>query len=295
MYYTLIDTYPFLRGKLSGDRSIDELISIWEKYMSRFPDLFKLQVESYGESGADWREIAKEVVFTKLTDNLLFIEEAWLNLREAIPRAYAKFTGYWGTSLEVIFVVYVGIGCGAGWATEYQGRYAVLLGLESIAELRWHEMDDLEGLISHELAHIAHMLARGLRPKEFEKLEEDPLFLLYSEGFAMRCEHIVLGCEKWRVATDEKWLEQCKKQVSKLSSEYLRRVKAHEPVNEFFGHWLQVRGLSQTGYFLGHELVKSLEAGMDLKDAAKLPVEKVRKLSLCFLQRAQGQSQIGSR
>lgn len=39
-----------------------------------------------------------------------------------------------GLDFSITLVIYVGIGCGAGWATTYNRQPAILLGLENIAE-----------------------------------------------------------------------------------------------------------------------------------------------------------------
>ena len=287
MPYAIIDTYPSFREywERVKARSIDEQIKAWETdYMSRYPQLFKLQVEGYEDMGVDWRKIAREKVFPKLPSLLPFIEEAWRNLREVVPRAFSKFNGFWEREFNVVFVLYVGIGCGAGWATEYCERYAVLLGLENIAELGWHKARELEGLVLHELSHIAHMALRRVSPKEFEALEASPFFLLYSEGFATRCEHLILGREDWRIASDSSWLEWCRENIVFLASEYLRRVERGEPINDFYGSWLNIKGRSQTGYYLGHEFIKSLEEDMDLEEIATMSVKEVESRVKAFLE-----------
>jgi len=282
----ILDTYPSFKeswGKVKT-KSLDVLLDLWEnEYMSRYPELFELQVKSYKDLRVDWRKIAKERVFPKLLNSLQFVEESWRNLHDVIPKAYGRFKDFWRRDFDVIFVIYVGIGCGAGWATEYNKRYAILLGLENIAELRWNSKECLEGLLLHELSHIAHMVLRGLSPEEFEELEEDPLFLLYSEGFATRCEHLILGEERWRIAPSEDWLKWCKDNLSFLASEYLKRVERNESVNDFFGSWLGIEGMSQTGYYLGHEYVKSLERHMSIEEIATMNLNSIERSVKEFL------------
>ena len=262
-----------------------ELMKAWEEYYSRnYPELYRLQIECYGEADASWQEIALKHVFSRLWERLPLIQESHENIRQAVLAAHRKFEEFWSLGLEVIFVVYVGIGCGAGWATQYKGEYAVLLGLENIAELEWHSRENLEGLTLHELGHIVHMALRGLKPKDFEELESDPLFLLYSEGFAMRAEHIIVGRKTWRISPSSEWLEWCKTNIGKLACEYLNRVSKGSPVNDFYGSWLSIEGKSQTGYYLGHRFIKHLEKSMNIKEISSLDVEKVRKLALEFLE-----------
>ena len=288
MPYRIIDTYPAFKKcwRKTCSWDLDGQITAWEKeYMAEYPELFRLQVKSYAEIGIDWRSIARERIFPKLPGLLPLIEETWRKLRTIIPDVYRRFTNFWNQDFDVVFTIYVGIGCGAGWATEYMEQYAVLLGLENIAEQRWHRCRELEGLLAHELSHIAHMVLRGSTAEEFEKLEANPLFLLYSEGFAMRGEHHLTG-ERWRIASDAAWLKWCRENMGLLALEYLRRVDKGVYVNDFFGSWLEVEGRSQTGYFLGHELVKSLEETLSLREIALLDTEEVMRRTREFLENA---------
>ncbi len=278
MAYSVIDTYDDFRACLNSisGKDVKSIHEAWEAYMSKYPELLKLQLESYEGLGVDWRSLAEERVFPKLPDLLPLMEEAYHNLEAVIPRAYGRLRAFWGLDPDVLFVIYVGIGCGAGWATEYAGHYAVLLGLESIAELGWHDPGSLEGLVLHELSHIVHMYLRGETPREFEEAEKDPLFLLYSEGFAMRCEHLMLGEERWRIASHSSWLELCRKNAPLLAAEYLRRVREGLPVNDFYGSWLSVQGISQVGYYLGHEVVRLLERELSLRELATLGLDEIK-------------------
>jgi len=265
--WELVDTYPDFRRELSGD-----LVSAWLRYMSRHPELLELQLEDLGPKWRGELERAMRVV----SERLELVEAVWAATRRAIPRAFERIEEVWGPGPRVVVVLYVGAGCGAGWATEYTGRYAVLVGLETVAELGWHGEADVEGLLVHELAHVAHMDARGLRPREFEELEGDPLFLLYSEGFATRCERLAVTGGEWRVASSPSWAEWCERNLSLLASEYLRRVRSGEPVSDFFGHRLSVFGVSQPGYYLGHEVVRELERRLGLREVATMGLSEVR-------------------
>ena len=256
-------------------------LEVWlKKYMSKYPELLRLQVECY--EGANWRSIAVERVFSRIEELMPAIAVAHRNSLRATREAYYLVSEFWGGAFDVVFVIYVGIGCGAGWATEYGGKYAVLLGLEMIAELGWQSLKKLRGLAVHELSHVVHMALRGLSPRDFEALEKDPYFLLYSEGFATRCEHIILG-EMWRIAPDPSWVKWCRDNLSLLASEYLSRASKGEPVNDFYGSWLSIKGRSQTGYFLGHEFIRNLESEMGIREIARLAVKSVREKAQNFL------------
>jgi len=120
----------------------------------------------------------------------------------------------------------------------------------------------------------------------FVQAERDPLFELYSEGFAQRCEHIILGADTWHQAQDDSWLRWCFEHKAWLAGEYLRRCREGVPVNEFFGSWFDIQGKRQTGYFLGHELVRWLQRDSQMKTIATLPVEEVRRRTIEYLRLA---------
>jgi hypothetical protein len=43
-----------------------------------------------------------------------------------------------------------------------------------------------------------------------------------------------------------------------LAGAYLKAVEAGRPLQPFFGSWYDLQGYKQTGYYLGHEVVKLL-------------------------------------
>jgi hypothetical protein len=68
----------------------------------------------------------------------------------------------------------------------------------------------------------------------------------------------------------EGWLRWCQENRDWLASEFLRAVGEEESVRRFFGSWYEIKGWSQSGYFLGCELIKRLEQRMELKEIALL-------------------------
>ena len=187
----------------------------------------------------------------------------------------------WVWGVGVIAVIYVGIGCGAGWATRYQRAPAILFGLENIAECGWTLPPVLAGLVAHEIGHLVHS---HWRAKAGKPEGAGPWWDLYTEGFAQRCEHTILGKETWHMRSgdndDDDGLDWCRPHMPWLSAEFLRRVDAGESVRPFFGSWLELRGRKQCGYFLGHELIRELEGCMDLREIALLEDVDTRFRSL---------------
>jgi len=182
----------------------------------------------------------------------------------------------------ITFVLYVGIGCGAGWATQFEGSPACLLGLEKIAELGWDSQDRLRELVSHEVGHLIHMKWRD-DPDGFEGYEEDPFFVLYSEGFAKRCEYLISGTETWNQAGEADWVDWCRENKAWLAREYLNRTDKKQPVNDFFGDWLDVGGRTQTGYSLGLAFIRWLEESYNTRQIAMLGLEALREEARRYL------------
>ena len=170
----------------------------------------------------------------------------------------------------MIFVIYVGIGCGAGWGTQFQGSPAVLFGLENIAECGWSQLPSITGLVAHEIGHLMH---GHLRTEHEKAAETGSWWQLYEEGFAQRCKHIILGKSSWHMKGEiygKDWSGWCHRHESWLAAEFLRRVDQGESVRSFFGSWFEIHGRRQCGYYLGHELIKRLEARMSFVEIALL-------------------------
>ena len=135
--------------------------------------------------------------------------------------------------------------------------------------------------MAHELGHLAHF---GWREQDNLPSEDSPWWQLYTEGFAQRCEGLILGRSSWhmqKATSDRHWQAWCQENLGWLASEFLRRVDQDEDMRPFFGSWYDLRGHKQTGYFLGHEIIKVLQKQMSLQKIAKLTnIESYLKLLL---------------
>ena len=269
----IIDTFPaFLTFWTEHQQERIALqIEAWAaQYMAQWPELLDKQLEDYASQNVDWRQIAQEKVFPFLAGRLPAMRVAHGNLLESCEPIYFVAQAVLGFESDVTFVIYVGIGCGAGWVTSFHDSPAVLFGLENIAECGWSQPCSITGLIAHEIGHLVHehWRARCGKATGFGSWWD-----LYTEGFAQRCEHVVLGRDTWHESTginDDDWLNWCQEHKGWLAAEFLRVVDAGESVRPFFGSWFDLCGRRQCGYFLGHEVIEKLEAGLSLKEIALL-------------------------
>jgi len=267
----LLDTFPvFLEWwEQAAGQPVEEQIEGWAtEYMARWPVLLATQTGDYVSQGLDWRQVARERVFPYLAERLPAMREAYQNLREVCGPFYLRAQEVLGFGEPVIFVLYVGIGCGAGWATSLNGEPAILFGLENIAECGWSRREAIEGLVAHEMGHVVHQCWRAQARKI---AGSGSWWQLYEEGFAQYCEALLLGSENWHQAVNcEGWLEWCRAHRAWLAAEFLRTVETGQPVWAFFGSWFEIEGMKETGYFLGYEVVRELAKRLDVRAIALL-------------------------
>jgi len=276
---TIVDTFPQFVSfwDRARDQSLEAQIELWTTgYMAHWPELLAKQQDDYAGQGLDWRTVAREHVFPFFSERLPAMAEARNDLLACIEPAYHSAPDALGLDFNVVFVIYVGIGCGAGWATELGGVPACLFGLENIAEGGWSGQETLAQMTAHEVGHLVHHQWRARQGLTIR--EDTPLWQLYEEGFAQRCEHIVAGQDTWHMQGNQAgWLAWCDEHKAWLAAEFLAAVDRGRPVNPFFGSWHDVKGWRQTGYFLGHEIVQGWQADMSLREIALLPDDEVRR------------------
>ena len=267
--------------------TFSEFLSYWEKcknlpikeqiegwaceYMSMWPDLLEIQQKDYTNISEDWREIALDRVFPFLHSRMNSMKEAHKNLIEFIrPLHKSAMEIFRISEFDVLYVIYVGIGCGAGWVTKLRDSQAILFGLEMIAECNWIESDSLKGLIAHEIGHAIHGILR--QDSELNQ-EKGPWWQLYTEGYAKRCEHMIMGRNSWHEGggiTASDWLDWCTENKGMLAERFLQHVEKEADVRAFFGSWFDIQGYKQCGYYLGHEVILDLEQDCDIRKLAVL-------------------------
>jgi len=285
----IIDTFPvFVRfwEKAQGE-SLETQVELWlTDYMSQWPELLAKQQKNYAEQGVEWRAVARERVFPSLAERLPLMIEARQGLLGCIEPVHQRSEKTLGLDFDVVFVIYVGIGCGAGWATFLLGLPACLFGLENIAECGWVGQETLAALTAHEVGHLLHQQWRSIGGLTSGK---GPFWQLYEEGFAQRCEHIIMGRKTWHQENHQKkWLMWCDENRAWLAVEFLRAADQGKSARPFFGSWYDIEGRRQCGYFLGHEVIREWQGEIDLKDIALLSWEEVQRRARNSLEKIAG-------
>jgi hypothetical protein len=270
---SIVDTIPSFLASVQASQpaTVDQWLTCWkERYMSQWPALYEMVVTDYTQQGDDWRQIARERVFPGMNAKLVAMESAYKNLIGMIESIEQRARQKFGYSGDVAYLLYVGLGNGAGWVTRYDGHLAVLFGLEGIVDSGFDETKRLEGLVAHELGHVLH---HSWREDGDLTLGSGPWWQLYEEGFAQFCESEILNTDSYHMrdsSLGNDWLAWCQEHLAWLASEFMRLADQGQSVRPFFGSWYDVSGRKQTGYFLGRQVINHLNRSMPLATIALL-------------------------
>ena len=278
---TFDDFYQLFKDHL--DENVEDLIIRWEQYIANYPELEIKCKTDYSEFGYDWVEIAKTKVFnrTKLDFNLMkIIHNKMKTLIESILLASKKtfHVEHFGN-----IILYCGLGNGAGWVDTYQGKRAILFGLEKISELNISQDEDLKSLIAHELCHVIHFELRGTDCLEGELTSyHQGIWQLYTEGFAQYYQSRLL--EQSDDYRGSEWLSKCEFLYDDLKELFLEGL-IHEEIGiqQFFGDWFEVLGVQDAGYFLGAKMIDELSHHYTIEEMANFDLDELELKSLSFL------------
>lgn len=161
------------------------------------------------------------------------------------------------TPIDAIVVLYIGLCNGAGWVVSFSDMPHILLGIEKILELNWHNENEMKGLIYHELGHVWHKQNRTVAFPSLNTPKDKALWQLYSEGVAMYCEQLLCDNDQFYHQNKDGWLAWCNENRTLLFEEYIRVIENQENHQNFFGDWCSYLNKSDIGYYLGCELVKT--------------------------------------
>lgn len=241
-YQDMADT--FLNGSFSMQK--------WEQYATRISQSLveKVKLDSSGYH----YETEILPVITHLFENPQKAEQAHHSFLQAVEKLPQKVLEVFGEEPDFSIYFYLGLCNGAGWATNIHGQLAILLGIEKIVELDWCDEQSMASLLYHEFGHLWHDSNRTVAT-ELKTVKQKALWQLYAEGMATYCEQLLYGDFNFYHQDQDGWLQWCQSNRNRLAQAYLRRIDSGENTKVFFGDWNQWEGKSDTGYFLGAELV----------------------------------------
>ena len=204
-------------------------------------------------------------------------EEVTADLEERILRCF-------GRPREADIILYPGLCNSAGWVTTLRGRDAILLGIEKIIELRWTGVDDMRGLIYHELGHV-YQSQYGVLEQECANDRQRFLWQLFAEGVAMHFEQQLVGDGNYFHQDKDGWADWCGAHLPQIKADFLADLDTMQRENQrWFGDWVSYEGRGDVGYYLGAKFVDFICSERDFDDILALDAETVESLYLMFVQ-----------
>lgn len=277
-----IDTFNeivAMRKKLTEGTS--DVLKCWKEYSSPYNEIQQkclVDSEEY-----DFDKKIRPVIVDSLTSNFNKIEIAHDNFIELIENLNNNFHNIFSIDEDIYIYFYLGLCNGAGWATEVNSHQTVLIGVEMVAELNWHEEEEMIGLIYHELSHVAHSILRNQTLDiQFKTQKEQSIWQLYIEGFAQRYEQILYEDGFYHQDKDG-WLKWCQGNHGEICRDYLARIKNNISTQCFYGSWVDFKGYSDVGYYLGCEFVKDISNIYSTKKLASIEMCELETLVINYL------------
>lgn len=269
----IIDTYNDIFNSYN-DGVFDK--KLWDNYAADAYKGLKETVENdyYGRLSHDYEQEILSIL-NNLFRNADKAEKAHDSFLKATENLGDKIYSIFLVDLDVTVILYLGLGNGAGWATNINGQKAVLIGIEKVVELGWYGESDMASLIYHELGHIYHFLFEHknlLFTKRNKSIRQ-----LYREGIAMVFEQTLCGDDNFFHQDIYGWLAWCKENEYIIKTEYLKRLKRKKSVQDFFGDWCSFIDHSDTGYYLGAVFIRHLMKKYTLEEICKMKLNNVYK------------------
>ena len=174
-------------------------------------------------------------------------------------------------------ILYLGLCNGAGWVTKVSGKTTVLLGIEKIIELDWCDIDDMNGLILHELGHV-YQAQYGVLNRQLSSSRDQFLWQLFTEGIAMVFEQEIVGDSDYYHQDRAGWKNWCSQNIRLIRQSFFNDLDTMTEANQrYFGDWVSFNGYGDAGYYLGTRFVRFL-LGYDCFDNLILyDINDVRK------------------
>lgn len=279
----IIDTFEDilnLRNKILKKKNIS--LKDWKNYMSAHPTIIKKCIQD--SSNYDFNKNIKPVILEALTNNFAKLDYAHENFLLLTENANNKFESTFHIKEDVYVYFYLGLCNGAGWTTKFNKNHSVLLGGEKIVELDWYDQNSLISLLYHELCHIAHNILRKQTFHPSLKTEKrQSIWQLYMEGFAQRYQQI-LHKDGFYHQDKNGWLDWCQDNHDQLKRDYLESLERNLSTQNFYGDWVEHKGHSDVGYYLGCKFIKHISSDLNTEEIANLDLEKLESLVINYLE-----------
>lgn len=165
-------------------------IEKWKVYIENvLPGLGKLVLND--SSGYDFKKDILPII-NNVYNNQERVNKLEKLYHELLKNVDERIKLKTGRNLQCEIILYLGLGNGAGWVTEHDGKTLILLGIEKILELNLDNSVKMMELIYHELGHV-YQSQCGILNREFEDNSDKLLWQLYIEGIAVYFQRNIIG------------------------------------------------------------------------------------------------------
>lgn len=215
-------------------------------------------------------------------------ENAHLSFCKATDELEHTLYVQFGKTLDIDIIFYLGLCNGAGWVTEYHGNTVILLGIEKIMELNWCSLDDMYGLIYHELGHVYHK-KYGIFNRVFDTDTDSFLWQLFTEGIAMYFEQSLVGNANYYHQDKDGWKMWCDDHLQQIKTDFDDDMKTMTFANQrYFGDWVVYHGHCDVGYYLGCQFVHYILSKYRFDESICFDIDMVKKLFKEFVHTLSG-------
>ena len=272
----IINTYPYLLS--SYDNGHFDLRK-WESYIdSHVPGAKQLCIDDMNEvinAGYSFEKDFLPVLNAVYHDS---------DSREKVIRFFQivtegldqKIINRFGKTTDTDIILYLGLCNGAGWVTKVNGKTVVLSGIEKIMELKWDDIDSMNGLILHELGHV-YQSQYGILHRDFDSLPDHFLWQLFTEGIAMVFEQEILNDPGYYHQDVSGWKDWCDQNADLIRRSFYEDLnKMTKEDQRYFGDWVSFEGHGDTGYYLGARFVRFLLEEDDFDHLIRYGIREVK-------------------
>ena len=254
----------------------------WDEYArSIHPDLPALCHDDVDECLAtgqySWEKDYLPVLGAVMTDSEKRAA-AHASFLAAVSGLEEKIAAAFGRVPDIEIIFYAGLCNGAGWVTPLGGRTVILLGLEKIMELNWHDEDTMLGLIYHELGHV-FQAQFGVLERDLPEGRQSFLWQLFTEGVAMVFEQEVAGQPEVFHQYDGEWKDWCGGHFTQIVRDFTADLPGMTQASQrWFGDWVQYEGRGDVGYYLGCRFVRFILEKYAFAEILSFDIDQVEAL-----------------
>ena len=280
----IIDTYPAL---LSAYEGTSFSLELWKDYFDRMlpgaSPLLIADMEKCLRAGYTWEKDFLPVLNAVAREDSLRgqAHDSFCAVTKNLDRTIRD---RFGKDLDVDLIFYLGLCSGAGWVTEHQKRNIILFGIEKIMELDWCGLEDMRGLVYHELGHV-YQAQYGILERDFSGPADCFLWQLFTEGIAMCFEQALVRDPDYYHQDKNGWKAWCDDHLDEIKADFDRDLNTMTQASQrYFGDWVSYHGRHDVGYYLGCRFVKYILSEHQFDAVICFDIDRVKQLYRRFVE-----------